>query len=183
MNCQDFKGNTPLHLACECNNIGMVDFLVKSGAKKKVENKALQIPGDLASRPVIRDILGWKPGGRGARGSLSSSSHTSTSDPGAAGREKSEDIFRKPPPLENKFLTRVKSSNEAVASPESFQDRMKRLTREKRRSMSKKATLVQKSDTADDPIARRGSKSKAAFSWNKKFLKKYGLNTKNLFAP
>ncbi|QDZ19864.1 ankyrin repeat domain-containing protein [Chloropicon primus] len=176
LNSQDQKGNSPLHLACECNNIGMVDYLMKNGAKTTLENKAFQVPGDLASRPVIKDILGWKPQHQRR---LSSNTLASTSDEsGKEGAASSGELFRKPKPLENKFLARVKSTHttQPVNSPESFQDRMKRLTREKRKSLNNKIVLKK-----DEEGARRGSK--ATHSWNKRFLKKYGLNSRNLFAP
>ena len=170
MNCQDSKGNTPLHLACECNNTGMVDFLMKSGARTVVENKSGQLPGDLASRPVIKDILGWKPGYR----RRSSHSSTSTSNEGRAGESsgtKGADPFRKPKVLENKFLKRVQLGGQAADSPESFQDRMKRLTREKR--LNAKKIVLKKED--------EGGKRAGKANWNKRFLQRYGLVSKNLF--
>ena len=56
LDCQDSKGNTPLHLACECNNTGMVEFLLSSGAKTKVENKTKVLKNwlKLFKRPLIK---------------------------------------------------------------------------------------------------------------------------------
>ena len=179
LNGQDSKGNTPLHLACECNNIGMVEFLLKQGAKTSIENKNHQIPGDLSSRKVIRDIVGWT---QNSRRRSSSNSSTSTSNERDDSQESQKDVFQKPKPLENKFLTSVKSqANQGgvMNSPESFQDRMKRKTREMR--MSQKKILLKKDDGGQGQQGQGRRKSK--FNWNKNFLKKYNLSSKNLFAP
>lgn len=177
LNSRDSNGNTPLHLASECNNIGMVDYLLKKGAKASVENKALQIPGDLCSRTVIKEILGWRPSqsryhqNRRRRSSNSSASSTSGdegNDRRSSGLHEKKRLM-KPEPLENKHLSKVKSLGLPVNSPESFQERMKRKTREMR--MNQK--IVLKKD--------EGGRNK--LQWNKKFLKRYGLMSKNLFAP
>ena len=175
LDCQDSKGNTPLNLACECNNTGMVEFLLSSGAKTKVENKGGQLPGDLASRPVIKDILGWKPNEKRRSSSNSSASTSSETGPGRGGKG---DLLGKPKSLENKLVAKVRSSaTQPVNSPESFQDRMKRLTREKRMTKKNNKTVLKKESEGSRPGSRASS------SWNKRFLKKYGLTSKNLFAP
>ena len=56
------QGNTPLHLACECNNLGMVDFLVRKGAKTTIENAhgSVSFSQNLLRRP--RSRLGSRSG-------------------------------------------------------------------------------------------------------------------------
>ena len=38
INCQDKRGNTPLVMACQCGEQGMVAFLVGRGAKLDIED-------------------------------------------------------------------------------------------------------------------------------------------------
>ncbi len=188
VNAQDGKGNTPLHLACECNNIGMVDFLLRKGARSQVENKAFELPGDLCSRPVIREILGHTSGAgeerrrRRLSGGSDPSSASSTSDGGKApGSGRQRDAFAKPMPLENKFLNSVKAQHAPpMNSPESFQDRMKRRTREMRLNQK---VVLKKVDDAGTGLGSGAGAGRGKYNWNKKFLKRYGLGSKNLFAP
>ena len=130
---------------------------------------------------MIKEVLQWKPSHLRRR-SHSVASTSSDGGENASGHPKA-DLFQKPKPLENKFLNQVKSSyRQPVDSPESFQDRMKRLTREKRKSqMGKNNKIVLKKDE-DVGVGRRSSKS-GTISWNKRFLKRYGLMSKGLFAP
>ena len=147
-----------------------------------IGRRAAQIPGDLASRPVIKEVLQWKPSHLRRR-SHASASTSSAGGENASGHPKGGGLFEKPKPLENKFLTKVKSSHrQPVDSPESFQDRMKRLTREKRKSQMGKNNKIVLKKEEEVGLVKRSSKS-GAISWNKRFLKRYGLVSKNLFAP
>lgn len=56
INAQNNLGNTPLHLACECDDLTAALLLIDNGASAEILNKEKQSPLDLC-KPIIRRKL------------------------------------------------------------------------------------------------------------------------------
>jgi ankyrin repeat protein len=62
LNIKDLEGNTPLHIAVQCNNYAMVDFLCKKGAHLDIKNKKQLTPfhiSILKKHLNILELLGY----------------------------------------------------------------------------------------------------------------------------
>jgi 26S proteasome non-ATPase regulatory subunit 10 len=53
----DTSGNTPLHMACEDNQVDMAMVLVESGANVELQNKSKKTPLELFSDPAAKDYI------------------------------------------------------------------------------------------------------------------------------